>query len=353
MSIPTNFGSGSLRVAFTQNGTTADQLRVVTDSVVTLSGTSVRINGTSIGTVSGGANGADLVISFNTSASAQNVQTLLQHIGYSNTSTNPSLLMRQLTFTVNDGDGTANGGQAVDLATATVAYTAPVNVSPTLTGDLQASVTRSGTYAITTGDLFFTDPDDAAAGVVFAAASLVGGAILVNGSTATSFTGSQLAAGQVSFRHDGSVGTAASFSVSVEDGNEDGSTPVAQTFAFTVTAPAPVNVSPTLTGDLQASVTRGGTYAITTGDLFFTDPDDAAAGVVFAAASLVGGAILVNGSTATSFTGSQLAAGQVSFRHDGSVGTAASFSVSVEDGNEDGSTPWRRPSPSRSPRRRQ
>ena len=120
----------------------------------------------------------------------------------------------------------------------TVTAPAPVNVSPTLTGDLQASVTRGGTYAITTGELFFTDPDDAAAGVVFAAASLVGGAILVNGSAATSFTGSQLAAGQVSFRHDGSVATAASFSVSVEDGNEDGSTPVAQTFAFTVTAPA-------------------------------------------------------------------------------------------------------------------
>jgi lysophospholipase L1-like esterase len=233
-----NFGSGSLRVGFTENGTTADQLRIVTDSVVTLSGTTVRINGTSIGTVSGGANGTDLVISFNTGASAQNVQTLLQHIGYANTSANPSLLPRQLTFTVNDGDGTANGGQAVDLATATVAYTAAVNVSPTLTGDLQASVTRGGSYAITTGDLFFTDPDDTASGVTFTAANLVNGTILVNGSAATSFSGQQLAAGQVSFRHDGSNGTAASFSVLVEDGNEDGSVPVAQVFAFAVAAPS-------------------------------------------------------------------------------------------------------------------
>jgi lysophospholipase L1-like esterase len=336
-----NFGAGSLRVAFTENGTTADQLRIVTDSVVTLSGTgtTVRINGISIGTVSGGGNGSDLVISLNTSASVQNVQTLLQHIGYANTSGSPSVLPRQLTFTVNDGDGTANGGQAVDLATATVLYAAATNVSPTLTGDLQASVTRGGSYAITTADLFFTDLDDTASGVVFTAANVVSGTILVNGSAATSFTGQQLAAGQVAFRHDNSAGTSASFSVSVEDGNEDGSAPVAQNFAFAVTPATPVNVAPTLTGDLQASVTRGNSYTITTADLFFTDPDDAATGVTFTASSLVNGTILVNGSAATSFTGQQLAAGQVAFRHDNSAGTSASFSVSVEDGNEDGSAP--------------
>ena len=40
-----------------------------------------------------------------------------------------------------------------------------------------------------------------------------------------------------------------------------------------------------------------------------------------------------------SFTGTQLANGPVSFQHDGSATTSASFNVSVEDGNEDGSAP--------------
>ena len=76
----------------------------------------------------------------------------------------------------------------------------------------------------------------------------------------TSFTGSQLAAGQVSFVHDGSETTTASFAVSVEDGNEDGSTPPASTFNLTVT---PANDPPVLTGDLAATVPEGGSYVLT------------------------------------------------------------------------------------------
>ena len=49
-----NFNGGSLRVAFTQNGILTDRLGIVTDAAVTLTGaggTTVRINGTAIGTV--------------------------------------------------------------------------------------------------------------------------------------------------------------------------------------------------------------------------------------------------------------------------------------------------------------
>ena len=185
-------------------------------------------------------------------------------------------------------------------------------------------------------DLGFSDPDDGAADVTFTVSSQVAGTILVNGEPATSFTGQQLAAGLVAFQHDGSETTAASFNVQVEDGNEDGSTPVASTFNFTVTS---TNVPPTLTGDLAATVAEGGLYVITGSDLGFSDPDDGAADVTFTVSSQVAGTILVNGVPATSFTGQQLAAGLVAFQHDGSETTAASFNVQVEDGNEDGSTP--------------
>ncbi|WFU25382.1 cadherin-like domain-containing protein [Bradyrhizobium sp. CB1717] len=332
-----NFNGGSLSVKFTQNGVTTDRLGIIVDSVVTLTGNgAVRVNGTTLGSVSGGTNGTDLVITFsNNNSTPAAVQILLEHIGYANTSGSPSTLTRELTFTLNDGDGTANSGQNIGSATATITFPT-TNAPPVLTGDLAATVSEGGSYVITTTDLNFTDPDDSASGVTFTVTNPVNGTVLVNGSSATSFTGQQLAAGQVSFQHNGSETSSASFAVSVEDGNEDGSTPVAQTFNFSVTAQ---NDAPVLTGDLAATVAEGGSYVITTADLNFTDPDDGAADVTFTVTSPVNGTVLVNGSSATSFTGQQLAAGQVSFQHNGSETSSASFAVSVEDGNEDSSTP--------------
>ena len=136
--------------------------------------------------------------------------------------------------------------------------------------------------------------------------------------------------------HDGSETTAASFRVFVEDGNEDGSAPVASTFRLNVT---PVNDAPVLSGDLSATVREGGRHVLTAADIGFTDPDDAAAGVRFHVSAPVNGALLVNGVAATSFSAADIAAGRVSFVHDGSETTAASFRVFVEDGNEDGSAP--------------
>jgi VCBS repeat-containing protein len=213
---------------------------------------------------------------------------------------------------------------------------APINVAPVITGDLAATVLEGGAYTITTADLNFSDADDVAAGVSFSVSGATNGAVRVNGVAATSFTGTQLAAGQVSFLHNGSETTSATFQVTVEDGNEDGSTPVASTFNFTVT---PVNDAPVLTGDRTATVAEGGIYTIAAADLGFTDPDDTAAGVTFTATNLVNGVIRVNGVVATSFTGTQLAAGQVTFAHNGSETTTASFNIRVEDGNEDNSVP--------------
>ncbi|TCR66425.1 cadherin-like domain-containing protein [Bosea sp. BK604] len=333
-----NFGGGPLRVALTANGSTADQLRIMTDATVTISGSTVRVGGTSVGSVTGGANGADLVISLNTGATPAAIQILLQHIGFS-TGAGSSTSPRQVTFTLNDGDGTANGGTAVASAVATVELTAGpgnTNVAPTLTGDLQATIANNSTYQLTTSDIFYTDPDDGPAGVTFTVSNLDNGYVRRNGTAVTSFTAEQLAAGQITYWHDGSE-PVGSFRISVEDGNEDGSTPVAQNFVFTITT-GQVNAPPTLTGDLRANVATGGTYVLGQADLFYTDPDDSATGVTFTVSGITGGTLLVNGAAATSFTPSQLSGGLVSFRHDGSS-TAPAFSVSVEDGNEDGSTP--------------
>jgi hypothetical protein len=210
------------------------------------------------------------------------------------------------------------------------------NQPPVLTGDLEAVVKEGGSYTLTKSDLSFTDPDNGAAGVRFTVFGQSAGKIQVNGKAATSFTGAELAAGKVTFFHDGSEATKASFKVLVEDGNEDDSTPATSIFDFSVT---PVNDAPKLIGDLKATVKERGSYTLAKSDLSFTDTDDSAAGVRFTVSSQLAGKIQVDGKAATSFTGAELAAGKVTFVHNGSEMTKASFQVSVEDGNEDGSMP--------------
>ena len=208
----------------------------------------------------------------------------------------------------------------------------PANDPPVLTGDLAATVPEGGSYVLTASDLGFTDADDDE--VTFTVSAASNGQVFVGTTAVTSFTSSQLAAGQVSFVHNGGETTTASFAVSVEDGNEDGSTPPASTFNLTVT---PANDPPVLTGDLAATVPEGGSYVLTASDLGFTDADDDE--VTFTVSAASNGQVFVGTTAVTSFTSSQLAAGQVSFVHNGGETTTASFAVSVEDGNEDGSTP--------------
>ncbi|MDZ4365597.1 MAG: cadherin-like domain-containing protein, partial [Afipia sp.] len=271
-----NFGGGSLRIGFMANGSAGDQLLIITDATVTISGTTVRVNGTSVGTVSGGTNGNDLVVSLNTSATPAAVQTLLQHVGFSTGSGSPTS-PREVTFTLNDGDGTANGGQAVASAIATIELTAGQgNVAPTLTGDLQATIANGSTYQFTTSDFFYTDPDDGPAGVTFSVSNIDNGFVRRNGTAVSSFTAEQLAAGQITYWHDATE-PVGSFRIAVEDGNEDSSTPVARNFVFNVTT-GQVNTPPTLTGDLRASIASGGSYVLSQAALFYSDPDDSATG---------------------------------------------------------------------------
>ena len=130
--------------------------------------------------------------------------------------------------------------------------------------------------------------------------------------------------------------TTASLNINVEDGNEGLFLPINSAFNLAVNS---INDAPTISGDLNATVNSGSSVTLTTTDLNYTDPDDDASGVIFTISSLTNGSITVNGATnQTTFTGAQLAAGQVSFVHDGSASASGTFNVNVEDGNEDSST---------------
>ncbi|MFH5776701.1 FG-GAP-like repeat-containing protein [Paracoccus sp. NGMCC 1.201697] len=179
-----------------------------------------------------------------------------------------------LTFQVQDNGGTAGGGVDLDPTPNRLTFNvAAVNDAPVLIGDLHATVREGGRYVLTAADIGFSDPDDSGAGVVFRVSAPVHGALLVNGAAAASFTAADIAAGRVSFLHDGSESNSASFRVLVEDGNEDGSVPIARSFGFNVT---PVNDAPVLhVSPLVGSLAEDASTAagIRVATLSVTDPD--------------------------------------------------------------------------------
>ncbi|MBZ9764489.1 VCBS domain-containing protein, partial [Mesorhizobium sp. CA8] len=120
-----DFNGGKLTVAITANGTSADQLTIQNQGTgagqIGVSGSNVTYGGTVIGTLSGGTNGSNLVITFNASATQAAAAALADHILYSN-ATSPAIA-KTVTYTLVDGDGTVNGGTDAATASATINVT--------------------------------------------------------------------------------------------------------------------------------------------------------------------------------------------------------------------------------------
>jgi len=184
-------------------------------------------------------NPATGVLSITGSASKAVYETILRGVVYLDSSDNTHAGTRTVTVVANDG--------LADSASQTVSINVqPLNDAPVLGGDLKASVDQGGTYKLTTADLAYTDPDNTATQVVFKVTGLTHGYITNNGAPAISFTAQELADGKIVFHHDGTAGTTVSFSVVVEDGNQDGSVPTPGTFTFEV---IPVNEAPVAVAD--------------------------------------------------------------------------------------------------------
>jgi Ca2+-binding RTX toxin-like protein len=103
----------------------------------------------------------------------------------------------------------------------------------------------------------------------------VSGLIKVGGVSSLSFTSEQLQAGLVTFVHDNSAGNTAQFNVKVEDGNQDGSVPVAQTFHLDVTVPnvAPKGLSETITTNGEHAAGHAAVVHIPVEALLWNDTD--------------------------------------------------------------------------------
>ncbi|OGT26332.1 MAG: hypothetical protein A3B71_07035 [Gammaproteobacteria bacterium RIFCSPHIGHO2_02_FULL_42_43] len=158
-----NLNGGTLTVSYSSGGGAEDQLTVQNQGTgagqISVSGSTISYENNAIATIStNGANGASLVITFNTAnATVAATKALIQAVMYQNTSDNPAAA-RTLSFTVTD----ANGG-----ATST-AQTVVVNVTP----EADAKTLTSSTDSFTTGaeaDTFTTSNANFAAADIISA----------------------------------------------------------------------------------------------------------------------------------------------------------------------------------------
>ncbi len=132
------------------------------DDGILSAGETIQVDGTTIGTVDGvddGQGGNDLTINFNSAnATSARVESLIQNLQYSA----PSVLGdRTFTMTLNDADGTANGGVQDDTANFTISITPNPPVVGNLDGD---SISGGNNVAIAfdvDGDATVSDADSA------------------------------------------------------------------------------------------------------------------------------------------------------------------------------------------------
>ncbi|MEO0386087.1 MAG: hypothetical protein AAF281_00960, partial [Pseudomonadota bacterium] len=121
-----DFAGGALTLAVLDNstvqrqfapedGAAQDQLGLLPTGGVTVTGTTVRVDGVAIGTLeSNGAQGEPLIIRFNAAAEVNAVEAVLEAVGYANTSDDPETA-RIISFGLTDGDGGAVKG-TIDVA---------------------------------------------------------------------------------------------------------------------------------------------------------------------------------------------------------------------------------------------
>ena len=119
-----NYDQGSLTVEITGGSAAGDLLTLAQSSApgesIALSGNQVLVNGVMVGTIDGAA--TYLSIIFNANANNPVVELLTEAVRISSTSADPTAAVRTITFTLVDGDGTADGVSDTTSFTRKVAF---------------------------------------------------------------------------------------------------------------------------------------------------------------------------------------------------------------------------------------
>ncbi|MES2337508.1 MAG: Ig-like domain-containing protein [Pseudomonadota bacterium] len=141
-----NFNAGSLTLTF-GNLVAGDAIGLRTSTTpntgIEVSGTTVRFNNVAIGTITT-QNATTLAFSLNAAATPTAVIALTQAAVFLSTSENPTNAQRTVTFTLNDGGGTANGGIPTASFTRTISVT-PVDDAAVLNPDLGSTTETAST----------------------------------------------------------------------------------------------------------------------------------------------------------------------------------------------------------------
>jgi hypothetical protein len=209
----------------------------------------------------------------------------------------------------------------------------PVNDAPLLAVNSGATVDEGGAVAVTSASLQVADAESSAAQLTYSASAANGGwfELTTNpGVPAATFTQADVDAGRLAFVHDGSESTleSATFTVSDADGASLGSN------AFDVVV-TPVNDAPVLAANAGLGVMAGGTAGIGSAELRASDPDDAAAQLVYSVSVAPSSGRLElttnPGVAVASFTQEDIDNGLVAYVHDGSATPSDSFTFAVSD----------------------
>lgn len=236
-----------------------------------------------------------------------------------------------LSFVAYDFGNHGLGGPKSDTATITVNITA-VNDVPVLAANTGATLSEGGAIVLGAGQLAATDIEDAASQLRYVVQMLPSQGNLLRSGIALGvgdhFTQADIAAGLVSYVHDGSDTTADAFDFDLRDTGLAG--PAGNSFAFTVT---PVD-DPIVLSSAQLTVPAGGAVVLTTGAFIVADPDGPAGPISFTVRNVTGGVFeraAAAGTPITTFTAAEIVAGGIRFVAD-SGSTVPTFEVSATDG---------------------
>ncbi len=266
------------------------------------------------------------------SASLATYQTLLQQVGYSNTSSNPNTGNRTVSFTVSDGGASSN------VVTRTVTVAA-VNDPPSV--NIPASFTVNEDTSLSLGTIGLVDPD-AGTGTLTVSLSVTNGKLTFGGTTglaitsgannsaAITLTGSltsfNTALATLSYQGNQDFNGTDTLGITINDGGNTGSG-VAQTATVnrTITVTAvndPVTGAPTAT---LGTGTEDTNYNITAASLLqgFADVDIATNGQVLTVQNL----------TATNGTVTNNNNGTYTFAPNANFNGTVTLTYDVTDGN--------------------
>ena len=173
-----DFDNGVLTIRSGTPGLATDQLSLLQQDGLTLSGNNVLNNGVTIGTWVGGANGADLTVTFNANAYHADVNLVFSHIEYVSTHQNPTS-SPAISATISDGDGGSSGnlnGSVILVA---------VNDAPD-GSDSTITINEGTTLTLAQGHFGFSDVENHFLKAVWITSLPANGVLQLNGTNVNS-----------------------------------------------------------------------------------------------------------------------------------------------------------------------